>query len=89
MRALEAALNTIDAVATEGDLAPDRPASDPLELEAVGERIVLPDGKRIYPPRLHGQPIDELACAPRPDGRRAPRRPVLRVRRDAARPVLG
>ena len=24
---------------------------------------MLPDGKRIYPPRLHGEPIDELACA--------------------------
>jgi hypothetical protein len=63
MSAIDTALNTIDAVAAEGDLAPDRPASDRLELEAAGEPIVLPDGKRIYPPRLHGQPIDELACA--------------------------
>ena len=63
MSAIDTALNTIDAVAAEGDLAPDTPTSDGLELEAAGEPIVLPDGKRIYPPRLHGQPIDELACA--------------------------
>ena len=34
-----------------------------LELDSLTEPIVLPDGKRIYPPRLHGEPIDELACA--------------------------
>jgi hypothetical protein len=37
-------LNTIDAVAAEGDLARDRPESDRLELEAAGEPIVLPEG---------------------------------------------
>ena len=109
----------------EGDLAPTR-TLESLELESAGEPIVLPDGRRIYPPRLHGQPIDELACAlldmddPAQstflrligppgagksqiaraiahrlwtgrgrDGRRAPRQPVLRLRRAAARPVLG
>ena len=87
---------------------------------------MLPDGKRIYPPCLHGQPIDELALAlldmhdpaqstflrligPPGAGKsqiaraiayrlwtgrgrevdRPPRRAVLRVRRAAARPVLG
>ena len=63
MSALDTALDTIDAVAGEGDLAPTPHAVDPLELESAGEPIVLPDGRRIYPPRLHGQPIDELACA--------------------------
>ena len=24
---------------------------------------MLPDGKRIYPPSLHGAPVDELALA--------------------------
>ena len=24
---------------------------------------MLPDGKRIYPPLLHGEPVDGLACA--------------------------
>ena len=62
MSAIDAALSTIDRVASEGDLAPERP-TDFLELDALTEPIVLPDGKRIYPPRLHGEPIDELACA--------------------------
>ena len=62
MSAIDQALSTIDRVASEGDLAPERP-SDPLELDSLTEPIVLPDGKRIYPPRLHGEPIDELACA--------------------------
>ena len=61
MSAITAALSQIDGVAAEGDLVPD-PAA-PLELETAGEPILLPDGKRIYPPCLHGQPIDELALA--------------------------
>jgi hypothetical protein len=48
-------------VAAEGDLTPD-PAT-PLELTTPGDPIVLPDGKRIYPPCLHGHPIDALALA--------------------------
>ena len=62
MSAIDAALSTIDRVASEGDLAPERPA-DLLELDSLTEPIMLPDGKRIYPPRLHGEPIDELACS--------------------------
>jgi MoxR-like ATPase len=62
MSAIDAALSTIDRVANEGDLAPER-TNDVLELNALTAPIVLPDGKRIYPPRLHGEPIDELACA--------------------------
>ena len=61
MSAITAALSQIDGVASEGDLVPD-PAA-PLELETAGEPILLPDGKRIYPPSLHGQPVDELALA--------------------------
>jgi len=62
MGAIDAALDQIDAVAAEGDL--DVPAcAESLELETAGEPIELPDGKRIYPPRVHGQPVDELACA--------------------------
>jgi hypothetical protein len=63
MRALDAALNTIDTVAAESDLAPDRLTPDRLDLEAPGEPIVLPGGKRIYPPLLHGEPVDQLACS--------------------------
>ena len=62
MSAIDAALSTIDRVASEGDLAPERP-DNTLELDSLTEPIMLPDGKRIYPPRLHGEPIDELACA--------------------------
>jgi hypothetical protein len=62
MSAIDTALSTIDQVASEGNLAPERP-TDTLELDSLAEPIVLPDGKRIYPPRLHGQPIDELACS--------------------------
>ena len=61
MSAITAALSQIDRVAAEGDLVPE--AAAPLELEMASEPIVLPDGKRIYPPCLHGQPIDELALA--------------------------
>jgi hypothetical protein len=63
MSAIDAALSTIDQVAHEGDLTAHRP-SNVLELDATGDPVVLPDGKRIYPPRLHGEPIDQLACAP-------------------------
>ena len=120
MSAITAALSQIDRVAAEGDLVPEPTAA--LELETAGEPILLPDGKRIYPPCLHGAPVDELALAlldmddpaavdvpaadrparrrqepdrprdrlppldrPRPRGHRAARRPVLRVRRAAAR----
>ncbi|MGO9789702.1 MAG: hypothetical protein ACLP8S_09470, partial [Solirubrobacteraceae bacterium] len=55
MSAITAALSQIDRVAAEGDLAPEPTA--PLELEAAGEPIVLPDGKRIYPPCLPGAPV--------------------------------
>ena len=61
MSAITAALSQIDGVASEGDLVPDPAAS--LELEAAGAPILLPDGKRIYPPSLHGAPVDELALA--------------------------
>jgi hypothetical protein len=125
MSALDTALDTIDAVGEEGDLVPTRTPGDEFGLESAGEPIALPDGRLIYPPRLHGQPVDELACAlldmtdgavdvpaadraarsrqepdrarnrpppvepPRPRGRGATRQPVLRLRRAAARPVLG
>ena len=61
MSAINSALSVIDEIATEGDLTLQ--VTDlPLELDAVGDPVTLPDGRRIYPPRLHGEPIDELAC---------------------------
>ena len=61
MSAINSALSAIDEIATEGDLTL-QVADLPLELDAVGDPVTLPDGRRIYPPRLHGEPIDELAC---------------------------
>ena len=61
MSAITAALSQIDGVAAEGDLVPEPTAA--LELATPGEPILLPDGKRIYPPCLHGAPVDELALA--------------------------
>jgi hypothetical protein len=61
MSAIDAALGAIDRVAAEGDLAPE--PSAPLELEASAEPVMLPDGRRIYPSLLHGEPVDRLACA--------------------------
>ena len=52
MSAITAALSQIDGVAAEGDLVPEPAAA--LELATPGEPILLPDGKRIYPPCLHG-----------------------------------
>ena len=60
MSAITAALSQIDRVAAEGDLAPD-PAA-PLEIETAGEAILLPDGKRIYPP-VPARPADRRARA--------------------------
>ena len=52
MSAITAALDASSTtVAAEGDLAPDPRLADPLELESAGDPIVLPDGRRIYPPR--------------------------------------
>ena len=64
MSAIHPALSAIDRVATEGDLTPER-RNDALELASLTDptRFVLPDGRRIYPPRLHGEPIDQLARA--------------------------
>src|SRR3954467_9141077 len=63
MSAITAALRQLDDVAAEGDLAADPLPSDALEFEAPSDPIVLPDGKRIYAPTLHGQRVDELALA--------------------------
>ena len=62
MRALTAALSAIDEIAEQGDLAPAATPAEPLALESAGEPIELPDGKQIFPPLLHGHPVDELAC---------------------------
>ena len=62
MSAIDAALSTSTGSPTKAT-SPPTPADAARARVADGEPILLPDGKRIYPPRLHGQPIDELACA--------------------------
>jgi hypothetical protein len=62
--AIAVARQQINDVGADGDLdAATTPADIHVDVDAVAEPIELPDGKRIYPPRLHGEPIDELACA--------------------------
>jgi MoxR-like ATPase len=63
MTALDAALAQLDRVADEGDLTAERATEALPELDGLADPVELPDGRRIYPPRLHGQPIDEIACA--------------------------
>src|SRR5215217_7927463 len=63
MSAITAALRQLDDVAAEGDLATDPVLADALDLEAPSDPIVLPDGKRIYLPTLHGERVDALALA--------------------------
>ena len=60
--ALTAGLDQIDQVAADGDLDTQRLEDIDLDVDSVGDPIVLPDGKRIYPPMLHGAPVHELAC---------------------------
>jgi hypothetical protein len=60
--ATSAALDQIDDVAAEGDLDADRLQDIDLDLDSVEDPIRLPDGKVIYPPRLHGAPVHEVAC---------------------------
>ena len=63
MSAIDTALSTIDRVADRGRPRPRAPQRHCWSSTSLTDPILLPDGKRIYPPRLHGQPIDELACA--------------------------
>ena len=62
MSAIDAALATIDEIGAKGEM--DAEARPPVgfDLDGGADPIVLPDGKRIYPPMLFGEPIDALAC---------------------------
>lgn len=59
---IETALAEVSRIGAEGDLDADRPDPIDFDLDAAGEPVELPDGKRIYPPRLFGEPIDEIGC---------------------------
>ena len=62
--AIAAARQRINDVGADGDLdgATARGEID-LDVDAIADPIELPDGKVIYPPKLHGEPIDRVACA--------------------------
>ena len=62
MSAITAALGQIDEIGGEGELDANAADAISFDLDAVADPIVLPDGKRIYPPMLFGEPIDEVAC---------------------------
>jgi hypothetical protein len=125
--AIAAARQQINDVGADGDLDGAAASGEiDLDVDSVADPIELPDGKVIYPPKLHGEPIDTIACAlldmqqpsrsrflrligPPGTGksqiaraiayrlwtrrgrgdRDAPRRAVLRLRRDVRRTVLG
>ena len=62
--AIAAARQQINAVGADGDLDGATPPGEiDLDVDSVADPIELPDGKVIYPPKLHGQPIDTIACA--------------------------
>ena len=62
MSAITAALGQIDEIGADGELDANTPNPVSFDLDAVADPIVLPDGKRIYPPLLFGEPIDDVAC---------------------------
>src|SRR3954454_16684372 len=62
--AIAAARQRINDVGADGDLDGARAHSEiDLDIDAIADPIELPDGKLIYPPKLHGEPIDTIACA--------------------------
>src|SRR4051812_962242 len=62
--AIAAAPQRINDVGADGDLDGARAHSEiDLDVDAIVDPIELPGGKVIYPPRLHGEPIDRIACA--------------------------
>jgi hypothetical protein len=61
--AIAAARQQINDVGADGDLDGATPRGEiDLDVESVADPIELPDGKVIYPPKLHGEPIDRIAC---------------------------
>ena len=62
MSAIDAALATIDEIGAKGEMDAEARAPVGFDLDGVADPIVLPEGKRIYPPMLFGEPIDAVAC---------------------------
>src|SRR5262245_15891221 len=61
MSAIAESLEQIDAVAREGDLAAELDPS--LQEDVEQDAITLPCGRVIYPPKIFGTPVDEIACS--------------------------
>ena len=62
MSAISAALAAIDDVGKDGHLDAQRNEDLGLALGSTADPVELPDGRAVYPPCLHGEPVDELAC---------------------------
>ena len=62
MSAIAALRAEINDVAEEGDLAIDISDID-LDIDAITDAIELPDGKRIFPPLMFGEPVDAIAVS--------------------------
>lgn len=75
MSALRKALGRVDGVADEGDLRGTE--FDLPTLEGSCDPITLADGRRIFPPTLHGEPISSSTM------RCATARPTATLRGDA------
>jgi len=62
MSALTAARARINEIGEDADLVSEL-AGISLDADDAADPIDLPDGKRIFPAKIHGTPIDEIACA--------------------------
>jgi hypothetical protein len=62
-QAISAGLQQIDAVAAEGALDAGIRDSIEFDLDSVDDPIRLPGGRNIYPPRINGERLDDLAIA--------------------------
>jgi AAA domain (dynein-related subfamily) len=61
--AITTALAAIDEIGAEGEIDAGATAPlDELELDSVADPILLPDGKQIFPVKLFGEPIHEIAA---------------------------
>ena len=62
--AVTAGLDQIDEVGEEAGLTATRKEGLPeIDPDDAGPEVVLPDGRRIFVPRVHGERIDTLACS--------------------------
>jgi len=62
MSALTAARDRINGVGADAELVSEL-GRVTVDADDVADPIELPDGKRIFPSRIHGTPVDEIACA--------------------------